>query len=65
MKLPEQQQVKRSLSDIALTRLLEKLAQLQPRTINLDIYRDKQLKLNQAHQITCLLTDKKLFETRS
>ncbi|NDJ20668.1 CHASE2 domain-containing protein [Nostoc sp. B(2019)] len=61
LKLPEQQQAKGSLSDVALTRLLEKLAQFQPRTIGLDIYRDKPLEPNQAYKVTRLLTDNKLF----
>ena len=39
-QLPEQKQRIGSLSDLALGRLLEKLAQLQPRTIGLDIYHD-------------------------
>jgi CHASE2 domain-containing sensor protein len=39
-QLPEQQQRKGSLSDLALARLLEKLESYQPRAIGLDIYRD-------------------------
>ena len=39
-KLPEQKQRKGSLSDLALSRLLEKLERYQPRAIGLDIYRD-------------------------
>ncbi|MBW4687828.1 MAG: CHASE2 domain-containing protein [Komarekiella atlantica HA4396-MV6] len=61
LQLPEQQQAKGSLSDVALKQLLEKLAQFQPRTIGLDIYRDKPLEPNQAYQVTRLLTDDKLF----
>lgn len=39
-QLPEQNPRIGSISDLALTRLLEKLAQLKPRAIGLDIYRD-------------------------
>jgi CHASE2 domain-containing sensor protein len=39
-QLPEQKQRTGSLSDLALTRLLEKLEPLKPRAIGLDIYRD-------------------------
>ncbi len=39
-QLKEQQQRKGSLSDLALTLLLQKLEQFQPRAIGLDIYRD-------------------------
>ncbi|BAZ10158.1 hypothetical protein NIES4071_19720 [Calothrix sp. NIES-4071] len=39
-QLPEQQQRKGSLSDLALGRLLEKLESYKPRVIGLDIYRD-------------------------
>lgn len=39
-QLPEQQQRKGSLSDLALGRLLEKLESYEPRAIGLDIYRD-------------------------
>ena len=39
-KLPEQNPRIGSISDLALARLLEKLAQLKPRAIGLDIYRD-------------------------
>ncbi|MCU0537813.1 MAG: CHASE2 domain-containing protein [Hydrococcus sp. Prado102] len=39
-QLPEQKHRKGSLSDLALTRLLEKLEAFQPRAIGLDIYRD-------------------------
>ncbi|MDZ8188417.1 MAG: CHASE2 domain-containing protein [Nostoc sp. ChiSLP02] len=47
-QLPEQKLRSGSLSDVALARLLEKLAQLKPRTIGLDIYRDQPSKLNPA-----------------
>jgi CHASE2 domain-containing sensor protein len=39
-QLPEQKQRKGSLSDLSLSRLLEKLEPSQPRAIGLDIYRD-------------------------
>lgn len=39
-QLPQQQQRKGSLSDLALGRLLEKLESYKPRAIGLDIYRD-------------------------
>jgi CHASE2 domain-containing sensor protein len=45
-QLPEQQQRKGSLSDLALSRLLEKLEPHQPRAIGLDIYRN--IPVNQA-----------------
>lgn len=38
LQLPEQQQRTGSLSDVALNKLLEKISQLKPRTIGLDIY---------------------------
>jgi len=40
LHLPEQAQRKGSLSDLALAKLLAKLAPLKPRTIGLDLYRD-------------------------
>lgn len=40
LRLPEQQQKKGSLSDLALYRLLQKLESYQPRVIGLDIFRD-------------------------
>ena len=57
--LPEQQHRKGSLSDIALTRLLELLAQGQPRTIGLDIYRDHPVQPNQM--LTRLQTANNFF----
>lgn len=39
-KLSEQKERKGSLADLALSRILEKLAPYQPRAIGLDIYRD-------------------------
>lgn len=56
LRLPEQNQTRGSLSDLALARLLEKLAQLKPRTIGLDIYRDESSKFNQA-----AFAERKLF----
>ncbi|MBW4636554.1 MAG: CHASE2 domain-containing protein [Iphinoe sp. HA4291-MV1] len=61
LKLKEQQQGKGSLSNIALARLLEKLAPLQPRAIGLDIYRDEPLQPKQASLATRLKTDDKFF----
>ncbi|NJO80549.1 MAG: CHASE2 domain-containing protein [Cyanobacteria bacterium RM1_2_2] len=40
LHLPEQAQRKGSLSDLALSKLLQKLAPLKPRAIGLDVYRD-------------------------
>ena len=40
LHLPEQAQRQGSLSDLALTKLLQKLTLLQPRAIGLDVYRD-------------------------
>ncbi len=45
-KLPEQNPRTGSISDVALTRLLEKLTQFKPRAIGLDIYRDDPAKTN-------------------
>ena len=47
-QLPEQKERTGSLSDLALTRLLEKLAQFQPKAIGLDIYHDQSSQRNQA-----------------
>ncbi len=55
LKLREQQQG--SLSNKALAQLLEKLAQMQPRIIGLDIYRDKLSQAHQASLATRLKTD--------
>jgi len=60
-QLPQQQQRKGSLSDLALAQLLEKLAQFQPRTIGLDIYREDPVELNQASLATRLQTDDRFF----
>ncbi len=46
-QLPEQKQRIGSLSDLALGKLLEKLAQFQPRAIGLDIYRDRPVDIKQ------------------
>lgn len=40
LRLPEQVQRQGSLSDVALTKLLQKLVPLKPRAIGLDVYRD-------------------------
>jgi CHASE2 domain-containing sensor protein len=61
LKLKEQQQGKGSLSDTALVRLLEKLAQFQPRTIGLDIYRPWTVNPNQAALATRLQTTDNFF----
>jgi CHASE2 domain-containing sensor protein len=61
LKLKEQQQGKGSLSDIALARLLEKLAQFQPRAIGLDIYRPWTVNPNQAALATRLQTADNFF----
>ncbi|WP_414585580.1 CHASE2 domain-containing protein [Scytonema sp. PCC 10023] len=61
LKLKEQQQGKGSLSDIALAQLLEKLAQFQPRTIGLDIYRPWTVNPNQAALATRLQTADNFF----
>jgi CHASE2 domain-containing sensor protein len=60
-QLPEQQHRIGSLSDIALELLLEKLAQFQPRTIGLDIYRDFPVQVNQASLATRLQTADNFF----
>ena len=67
LHLPEQQQKTGSLSDLALSRLLTKLEQYQPRAIGLDIYRDYPVspkhaelatQLRQQHLITvCKASD--------
>ncbi|QDL07385.1 sensor protein Chase2 [Brasilonema octagenarum UFV-E1] len=61
LKLPEQKDRRGSLSDLALARLLEKLAPLQPKAIGLDIYRDEPSQLNQATLATRLKTDDNFF----
>ena len=60
-QLPEQKERRGSLSDLALTRLLEKLAQFQPKAIGLDIYYDQLLQGNQAYLATRLKIDDRLF----
>ncbi|MBR8840888.1 MAG: CHASE2 domain-containing protein [Stigonema ocellatum SAG 48.90 = DSM 106950] len=62
LHLPEQQHRIGSLSDLALARLLEKLTQLQPRTIGLDIYRDFPVTKNQPSLATRLKTAENFFE---
>ncbi|MGH8000917.1 MAG: CHASE2 domain-containing protein [Brasilonema sp.] len=61
LKLPEQKERRGSLSDLALARLLEKLAPLQPKAIGLDIYRDEPSQPKQASLATQLKTDNRLF----
>ena len=60
-QLPEQKERRGSLSDLALDRLLEKLAQLEPKAIGLDIYHDQSSQPNQASLATRLKIDHKLF----
>ncbi|WP_445627710.1 CHASE2 domain-containing protein [Nostoc sp. DSM 114167] len=60
-QLPEQKERRGSLSDLALTRLLEKLAQFQPKAIGLDIYHDQSSQRNQASLAAKLKTDNRLF----
>lgn len=54
-QLPEQKQRTGSLSDLALTRLLEKLEPLGPRAIGLDIYRDFPA-ASDRHQLSAYLS---------
>ncbi|MCC5648398.1 CHASE2 domain-containing protein [Nostoc sp. XA013] len=60
-QLPEQKERRGSLSELALARLLEKLAQFQPKAIGLDIYHDQPSQRNQASLATRLKTDDRLF----
>jgi CHASE2 domain-containing sensor protein len=60
-QLPEQKERRGSLSELALARLLEKLAQFQPKVIGLDIYHDQSSQRNQASLASRLKTDDKLF----
>jgi CHASE2 domain-containing sensor protein len=60
-QLPEQKERRGSLSELALARLLEKLAHFQPKAIGLDIYHDQSSQRNQASLATRLKTDDKLF----
>jgi CHASE2 domain-containing sensor protein len=60
-QLPEQRHRIGSLSDTALGRLLKKLAQLQPRTIGLDIYRDLAVQPNQADLANHLQSNNNFF----
>jgi CHASE2 domain-containing sensor protein len=48
LDLPAQTQKSGSLSNLALVHLLDKLAQFQPRSIGLDIYRDEPIQPNQS-----------------
>lgn len=60
-QLPEQKERRGSLSELALTQLLEKLAQFQPKAIGLDIYHDQSSQPNQASLASRLKIDDKLF----
>ncbi|MCC5660811.1 CHASE2 domain-containing protein [Nostoc sp. XA010] len=60
-QLPEQKERRGSLSDLALTQLLEKLAHFQPKAIGLDIYHDQPSQRNQASLATRLKIDDRLF----
>lgn len=61
LRLPEQQQRKGSLSDLALVKLLEKLKPYQPRAIGLDIYRDFSVNPDQANLAAQLRANKNFF----
>ncbi|MFN6527822.1 CHASE2 domain-containing protein [Nostoc sp. ChiSLP03a] len=61
LDLPEQKQRSGSLSNLALARLLDKLAQFQARTIGLDIYRAEPVQPNQASLTTRWKTDDNFF----
>ena len=60
-KLPQQKHKSGSLSNLALARLLDKLAPLQPRAIGLDIHRDEPVQPNQAFLTTRWKTDDNFF----
>ncbi|MEH2359486.1 CHASE2 domain-containing protein [Nostoc sp.] len=60
-QLPEQKERRGSLSDLALTRLLEKLAQFKPKAIGLDIYHEQSSQRNQASLATRLKIDDRFF----
>lgn len=60
-RLPEQQQRKGSLSDLALAKLLDKLAAYKPRAIGLDIYRDFPVSPEQAALANRLRQDAGFF----
>ena len=60
-KLPEQKQRKGSLSDLALSRILEKLERYQPRAIGLDIYRDFPVESNSQTLATRLRRNNSFF----
>ncbi|MEH2182540.1 CHASE2 domain-containing protein [Nostoc sp.] len=61
LDLPEQKQRSGSLSNLALARLLDKLAQYKARTIGLDIYRDEPVQPNQSSLTTRWKTDDNFF----
>ncbi len=60
-QLPEQQQRKGSLSDLALVRLLEKLESYEPQAIGLDIYRDFPVDAKYAELATYLRQSDRFF----
>jgi CHASE2 domain-containing sensor protein len=60
-QLPEQKLRKGSLSDLALTRLLEKLEAFKPRAIGLDIYRDFLASPTQTYLSTRLQKNNNFF----
>lgn len=57
-QLPEQQQRKGSVSDLALEKLLHKLDKFKPRTIGLDIYRDFAVEADRADLANDLRRDR-------
>ncbi|MEH2084313.1 MAG: CHASE2 domain-containing protein [Nostoc sp.] len=61
LDLPEQKQRSGSLSNLALARLLDKLAQYQAGTIGLDIYRPEPVQPNEASLTTRWKTDDNFF----
>lgn len=61
LHLPEQAQRQGSLSDLALTKLLQKLTPLKPRAIGLDVYRDFPLNPISAELATALKQSPNFF----
>ena len=60
-QLPEQEQRKGSLADLALAKLLAKLTPLKPRAIGLDIYHDFPISANQTQLATDLRKSANFF----
>lgn len=60
LHLPEQAQRKGSLSDVALTKLLQILTPLKPRAIGLDVYRDSPMR-QQSVQLAAELSRQRDF----